>query len=88
MTDYYLKFTDEAQADEVLTTTLIDTVSNTYPNTSTIGLIYQPTGALDNEGNPVMEPIDGWHVNVRTVDDVPALEQYRTYPDTPMRVWG
>jgi hypothetical protein len=88
MTDYYLKFTDEAQADEVLTTTLIDTVSNTYPNTSTIGNIYKPTGAFDTEGNPVMEPIDGWHVNVRTVDDVPALEQYRTHPDTPMRVWG
>jgi hypothetical protein len=63
MIDYYLKFTSEAQANEALTITLIDTVSNIYPNTSTIGVVYKATGALDTE-------------------------QYRTYPSTPIRVWG
>jgi hypothetical protein len=88
MIDYYLKFTSEAQANEALTITLIDTVSNIYPNTSTIGIVYKPTGALDTEGNRVMQPTEGWHVNVRTTGDVPELEQYRTYPSTPIRVWG
>ncbi len=88
MTDYYLKFTSEAQADEVLTSLLSDTVVNTYPNTSTIGTVYKPTGFLDTEGTPVMEAQVGWHVNVRTVEDVLELEQYRTHPVTPMRVWA
>jgi hypothetical protein len=86
--DYYLRFTSEAQADEVLTSLLSDTVVNTYPNTSTIGIVYKPTGSLDTEGIPVMEAQVGWHVNVRAVEDVLELEQYRTHPATPMRVWA
>jgi hypothetical protein len=88
MTDLYLKFTDEAQANEVLTTKVIDTIKNNFANVSTIGVLYRPTGAIDTEGNPVMEPTEGWHVNVRTDKDTLELEQYRMYPTTPNRVWG
>jgi hypothetical protein len=88
MTDYYLKFNDEAQANEVLTTTEIDTVTNNFVNVSTLGLIYKPTGAIDTEGSPVMQAIEGWHVNVRTKKDAAEIEAYRVYPVTPTRVWG
>jgi hypothetical protein len=143
MTDYYLKFTSEAQANEALCTlskvfgtkiiefteylvqgeldedgdtdpittenpkegaiiletytrtmkvsdrdTLVDLLTPKFHNASTIGIVYKATGALDTEGNPVMQPTEGWHVNVRTTEDVPELEQYRTYPSTPIRVWG
>jgi hypothetical protein len=87
MINYYLKFTDEAQADSVLTTTELDTVTKVYANTSTLGTLYKPTGAIDAEGNPVMAALEGWHVNV-LADKSPELEQYRVYPIAPSRVWG
>lgn len=100
MTDLYLKFTDEAEATTVLytlhpevtdeegTVTEAYTTAN-YANISTIGVIYKPTGQVDAEGNPVMAALDGWHVNVRVVNEDPAqLEQYAVTPAMPIRVWG
>ena len=100
MTDLYLKFTDEAAATAVLYTqepTAWDEEGNVtateprqaYANISTIGIIYKPTGETDAEGNPVMAALDGWHVNVRVVDEDPApLEPYAVTPTVPVRVWG
>lgn len=87
MTDYTLKFPDEATANEVLepflTTHAIDV----------IGVIYKPTGEmlLGEDGEyPAMAPIDGWHVNVRLMDDedIVSLEQYRVDVSTPVRLWA
>jgi hypothetical protein len=98
--DLYLKFTDEAAATAVLYTqepTAWDEEGNVtaseprqaYANISTIGIIYKPTGETDAEGNPVMAALDGWHVNVRVVDEDPTpLEQYAVTPAVPVRVWG
>lgn len=100
MTDLYLKFTDEAAATAVLYTqepTAWDEEGNVtateprqaYANISTIGVIYKPTGEVDAEGNPVMAALDGWHVNVRVINEDPTpLEQYAVTPAVPVRVWG
>lgn len=57
-----------------------------------IGTIYEPTGetmTLEGETIPVTGPVPGYHVNVRTTSETlaAALESFRTYPETPVRVW-
>jgi len=81
--DMYLKFDSEAAATAVL----YDGETPRYRNIDTIGVIYSNTGT-DEE--PVMEPIPGWHVNVRLVDDedADALEPYAVEVSTPVRVWA
>jgi hypothetical protein len=66
-----------------------------YRNIDTIGVIYKPTGLhtfVDgvDESVPEMAPIEGWHVNVRLLDDEDGtpLEPFKVEPSTPMRVWG
>ena len=58
-----------------------------------IGTIYKPTGEtteVEGEEIPVTEPVPGYHVNVRTTSETLAasLESFRTYPETPVRVWA
>ena len=58
-----------------------------------IGTIYQPTGEttlVDGQEVPVMAPVSGYHVNVRTTSDelATALDAQRIYPETPVRVWA
>ncbi len=58
-----------------------------------IGTIYQPTGEntlIDGLEVPVMAPVSGYHVNVRTTSEelAVALDAQRTYPVTPVRVWA
>lgn len=84
MTDYTLKFPDEATATSTLepfiATHAIDT----------IGIIYKPTGEtlLGEDGEyPAMASIDGWHVNVRG-PEAPELEPYLVEVKTPARVWA
>lgn len=101
MIDLYLKFTDEAAATAVLYTlhpevtdengvvTAEAYTAANYANIDTIGAIYKPTGETDAEGNPVMAPENGWHVNVRVADEDPTpLEQYAVRPTAPRRIWG
>lgn len=41
------------------------------------------------EGEPVMEPVGGYLVNLRSDRELPAhLKQYQVYPATPIRVWA
>lgn len=58
-----------------------------------IGTIYQPTGeltVLEGIEVPVLAPVPGYHVNVRTqsAELAQSLDAYRTYPETPVRVWA
>lgn len=80
MIDYFLKFSDEAEAQTVL---YADGQPN-YRNIDVIGVLMNNT---DPE-NPVAVP--GWHVNVRTETPVDALEPFRVDPEptTPIRVWA
>jgi hypothetical protein len=80
--DLYLRFTDEAEATELLTD---------YPGSvDVIGIIYKPTGVMieTDEGEVAeMAPVDGWHVNTRG----PMLESLMAFavePQHPVRVWA
>jgi hypothetical protein len=63
-----------------------------YANIDTIGIIYKPTGETteqDGMAVPVMAPVEGYHVNVRVVDeDTEALQAFEVHPATPLRVWA
>jgi hypothetical protein len=58
-----------------------------------IGVIYKPTGEVDEEGNPVMEPIEGYHANIRkwvgdfTEEQLAALPLIEA-PSSPSRIWA
>lgn len=64
-----------------------------FRNTDVIGVIYKPTGevtVVDGIETPVMQALQGWHVNVLALDeeDTTAIEVYKVEPSTPVRVWG
>ena len=86
MQDFYLKFVDEEQAQEVLYTKVVDEWSEDpevepvpvrwhyvpdYANIDTIGVIYEPQP--DPLPEPPPEPVqyEGWFVNVRVVSEDP-----------------
>lgn len=84
MTDYTLKFPDEATA-----TVVLEPFAATH-TIDVIGIIYKPTGEmlLREDGEyPAMAPQEGWHVNVRGPEDV-SLEKYSVAVNTPVRVWA
>ena len=102
--DFYLRFTDEAEAHSVLyhmegvveanPELGIETqpgwqVPN-YRNIDVIGTIYEQQEILDPENPPDPIAIEGWHVNVRLVpgEDPTPLAPYAVTPSTPLRVWG
>ena len=61
-----------------------------YQFVDVIGTIYKPTGQIINttEGDvPEMAPVDGYHANVRVLEEALELEAYRVHPVTPVRVW-
>jgi hypothetical protein len=58
-----------------------------------IGVIYKPTGEVDDEGSPEMGPIEGYHANIRKWDGELSEEQLEALPlieapSTPARVWA
>lgn len=61
-------------------------------NIDHIGTVYKPTGKMlqTDEGEvPEMAPLDGYHVNVRLVnEDGAALEAYKVEPKQPVRMWA
>ena len=100
-TDYYLKFTDEAEsqsflyhiegaveADEELDIEASEgyEVAN-YRNIDVLGTLYEKQDIPDPENPPEPIPIAGWHVNVRTLpdEDGTPLEAYRVDPEP--QVW-
>lgn len=103
MKDYYLKFTSEQEANSVLYTVIPEVldeegnevaakqVKPNYMNIDVLGIIYEPqasTGLADEPVDPV--PLDGWHVNVRTINDEDgaALESFKVEPRNPRRTWA
>lgn len=100
--DMFLKFADEAEANEVLFTEqtfaqddVVETVLvPKYAAIDVIGTIYKATGnvlpAEDESGEAVdeMAPLEGWHVNVRHTDEAPELDAYKVEVKTPSRMWA
>jgi hypothetical protein len=88
MTDYYLKFPDQATMLEVL---------------RQLGMTYtmegdEPVEHISQGGHQYaawevgeIEGAEGWHYNLRVVDpefDVSSLEQYAVTPTNPRCVWA
>lgn len=92
MTDYMLKFADEAEATAVLYTATTDdegnvTLTPNYYAIDTLGTLYEKApDLLPDPYDPV--PLDGWYVNVRT-PEAPELDAYIVDPGpaVPRRVW-
>ncbi len=101
--DFYLKFTDEAEANAVLYTThpaVTDEEGNetapayttpNYINIDVLGILYEHApDPVPEDYEPVALP--GWHVNVRLMpgEDAAALDAYKVNPEpmTWRRVWG
>jgi len=97
--DFFLKFADEAEANEVLfteQTNVQDDVVETvlvpkYAAVDVVGVIYKPTGkTLKTPEGPVpeMKAVPGWHVNVRHTETAPELDAYKVEVKTPSRMWA
>ena len=90
MTDYLYKFPSEATAKTALSD-YYD--SETGWKLTGTGFALDPVGVLvdtDNSDpeNPVSTPIDGWHVNLRAMDDRPdPASEYAVTPTQQRRVW-
>ncbi len=71
------------------------THANRAVSVDEIGVIHQPTGEMVvSEGNDVAvtAPIDGHHINIRTLDDgiaeqLAAISQ-QVFPATPVQRWA
>lgn len=96
--DYMLKFETKEQAETVLKEIglmqeMEGVVVPTFgSNVDVIGTIWKPTGTstTTEEGFPIpdMVALDGYHVNVRAVGEIQALDSYKVTPTTPHRVWA
>lgn len=92
MTDLYLKFASEQEAEPFLYEIVdVDGVLEKYAkyvNTDVLGTLYDVDNT--NPENPAYTPLEGWHVNLRVGDYDPALDAFKVNPE-PMiwrRVWG
>jgi hypothetical protein len=100
MFDYRLRFDSEEQAKSVLYRTegvVFDEEGNitdngyevpNYDMIDIIGAIYKPTGETDEEGNPVMADVGGYHVNVRHSAETSELDSFIVTPQNPVRIWA
>ena len=93
MTDYMLRFADEAEAKDHLYDVQADADGMAIGSTpkyfaiDTLGTLYQKApDPLPEPYDPV--PLDGWYVNVRT-PEAPELDAYIVdpAPAVPRRVW-
>ena len=63
--DYWLRGQDEAEVLAALAAAGIAAGPTDASAYDPIGTIWKDTGTVDAEGNPVMEPLPGWHANLR-----------------------
>lgn len=64
-----------------------------FLNMDIIGDIYKPTGEVTTDSNgfdvPVMEKLEGYHVNIRLAnEDASSLQDFVVVPSNPIRVWA
>jgi len=100
MIDFYLKLLSEADMPTVLSAFYNEDgefASNTPDySVDAVGVLQEPTGnTLTSDGMeyPEMVDLDGWHINIRLLnevmrDSVEALDvSHGVTPDAPKRVW-
>ena len=76
MTDLYLKFADEAEANSVLMQKIVTAVEDDvvtgfyeiprFANIDTIGIIYEPQEIVDPENQPEPVPVSYTHLTLPT----------------------
>lgn len=98
--DFYFKFDNAESAANALVVAGIYrnaegklTCDNRRVSVDEVGIIYRAAGlVIDGESAQVMEAVAGWHVNVRSLDDVVSvsLENIgnRERPETPSQLWA
>ena len=100
MIDYYLKFTDEAQANSVLYTKVptawsevvamdeppVATEWMNKPNYDNIDIIGTIYEPFAEDEEPVA--LEGYHVNIRHSAEAPELDAYAVTPTNPRRIWA
>ena len=100
-TDFYLKLASEASMPSVLSAFYDDEgefVGNTADYAiDVVGVLHEPTGVTitndDGMEYPEMQALDGWHVNIRLVNETKrtiveaVYELYGVTPEFPNRVW-
>jgi len=93
MQDYLYKFPDEQTAKTVLAENFDHLIDETGWKTSGEGYALDPVGILTDTDmtdpeNPVSTVLDGWHVNLRVLDDRPdPAPSYAVTPTQQRRVW-
>jgi hypothetical protein len=80
-------------AEDFVPTGKFDWVKTEGYDLDIVGIIYKPTGEVDEEGNPEMEPIEGYHANIRkwvgdfTEEQLASLPLIEA-PSSPSRIWA
>ena len=92
--DYYLRGDTEADVHAGMADAGIALGPTEQSSFDAIGTIWKDTGEVDADGNPVMEPLPGWHANLRLTyrmktEQKVALD-YLLIPEPahPVRVWA
>lgn len=92
--DYWLRGTDEAEVLVALAAAGIAAGQTETSAYDPIGTIWRDTGTVDSEDNPVMEPLPGWHANLRLTyamrfEQRVAMNDVLIQPPAhPVRVWA
>lgn len=96
MKDYFLRANTREQIDQALINADLLTVVDDEPITSPeviidyVGTIHRPSGELDEGDSPIMEPVEGYHVNLRgnltqeQIDALPIIDA----PNNPQRIFA
>jgi hypothetical protein len=92
--DYWLKGEDEAHVHDAMAAAGIGLLPAEDSSYDPIGTIWVPGPDVDEDGNPIPVPLDGWHANLRmrhalTADQAAALAPVLIpKPQHPARVWA
>jgi hypothetical protein len=92
--DYWLKGEDEAHVHEAMAAAGIGLLPAEESSFDPIGTIWVPGPDVDEEGNPVLVPLDGWHANLRMRMELTEEQQTMlasvliSPPNNPVRVWA
>ena len=96
MSDYYLKFASEAEANDVLYPE-VTVITTSYDEGNPVDIVTTERQAIDytidtigimyNVVDEVAIPLDGWHVNLRGAETV-AFDAYKVEPVVPRRVFA
>ena len=92
--DYWLRGESQGEVEIALASAGIPLLPSTMSSFDPIGTIWKDTGEVDADGNPVMEPIPGWHANLRLTYRMKTEQKialdYLLIPEPahPVRVWA